>query len=85
MRQIEYFRTCSYGGEDGKTLDVREFETPELARDDALKDITNTNFTLYHVTMIFDGKITQTIKYLGQIVCGRDLKKFETKENVKKI
>lgn len=85
MREIIYFRTYSYGGEDGKTLEIRDFETPELAKDDAISDIKNTHFALYQINMVFDGKITQTIKYLGQIVCGRDLQEFAESHKIKTI
>lgn len=85
MKKIEFFRTYSYGGEEGKTLEKRDFETEILARDDAIKDLHNTDFALYQITMIFDGKITEIKRYLGQIVCGKDLQKFEAKENIKKI
>ena len=73
MREIIYYRTYSYGGEDGKQLEVRNFETPELAKDDAISDVKNTHFALYQINMLFDGKITESKKYLGQIVFGRDL------------
>ena len=85
MREIIYFRTYSYGGEDGKTLEVRDFETPELAKSDAINDIKNTHFALYQINMVFDGKITRTKKYLGQIVCGRDLKEFAERHKIKTI
>lgn len=85
MKQIEYFRTYSYGGEDGKQLEVRDFETPELAKEDAISDMVNTNFTLYQINMVFDGKITQTKKYLGQIVCGKDLQEFSESHKIKTI
>ncbi len=85
MKKIEYFRTYSYGGENGKELEVRNFETPELAKDDAINDLVNTNFTLYQINMVFDGKITETKKYLGQIVCGKDLQHFTETEKTKRI
>lgn len=85
MREIIYFRTYSYGGEDGKTLEIRDFETPELAKDDAINDIRNTHFALYQINMVFDGKITESKKYLGQIVCGRDLQEFAERNKIKTI
>lgn len=85
MREIIYFRTYSYGGEDGKTLETRNFETPELAKDDAINDIRNTHFALYQINMVFDGKITESKKYLGQIVCGRDLQEFVERNKIKTI
>ena len=85
MREIKFYRTYSYGGEEGKSIEKREFETIPLAKQDAINDTTNTDFLLYEVTMVFDGKITETKKYLCDLVCGKDLQKFEPKENSKKI
>ena len=85
MREIIYYRTYSYGGEDGKQLEVRNFETPELAKDDAISDVKNTHFALYQINMLFDGKITESKKYLGQIVCGRDLQEFAENHKIKTI
>ena len=85
MREFKYFRTYSYAGMEGTDLEKRDFETIELAKNDALNDQLNSNFNLYEITMILDGKITETTKYLGQITCGKDLQNFESKENSKKI
>ncbi|MBQ2946978.1 MAG: hypothetical protein IJE04_03915 [Bacilli bacterium] len=85
MKQIEYFRTYSYGGEDGRELEIRNFETPELAKDDAISDMKNTHFSLYQISILFNGRITESKKYLGQIVCGRDLQEFAEREKIRMI
>ena len=85
MKQIEYFRTYSYGGEDGRELEIRNFETPELAKDDAISDMKNTHFSLYQINILFNGRITESKKYLGQIVCGRDLQEFAEREKIRMI
>lgn len=85
MKEIIYFRTYSYGGEDEKQLEIRNFETPELAKDDAISDVKNTHFSLYQINMFFDGEITESKKYLGQIVCGKDLQEFAERKKIKMI
>ena len=73
MKEIIFYRTYSYGGMEGRTKEVRNFETVELAVEDALKDTWNEQFKLYKVKMIFDGKIIEEEKYIEPLVCGRDL------------
>lgn len=85
MKQIIYYRTYSYGGLDGKDLEIRNFETIELAKEDAISDIKNNNFALYQISMVFDGKITESKKYLGQIVSGKELNEFAENHNIKAI
>ena len=85
MKEIIYFKTYSYGGIDNNLVETRSFETPDLAKADALKDTWNINFHLYEVTMIFDGVVTEKEKSLGRIVCGRDLQNFKEKGKTKKI
>ena len=83
MQKIKYYRTYSYA-EDGKTVEKRGFETIELAKADAYNDRKESNFYLYEVTMTFDGTVIEEEKFLGQLVSGRDLARFESKEiNVK--
>ena len=71
MKEITFYRTYSYGGMEGRTEEVRNFETVELAVEDALKDTWNEQFKLYKVKMIFDGKIT-----LGQLISFSTLSGF---------
>jgi len=77
MKEIKFYRTYSYGGPEEKSMEKRAFETVDLAKNDAYEDVKNMDFMLFEVTMVFDGKITETEKYLGKLVCGRDLKRFE--------
>lgn len=74
MTTITYFETRSWGGMEGRDIDVRKFETEKLAREDALKETWNDGFTLYKVEMVFNGTITETATKLGHIKCGRDLR-----------
>lgn len=85
MKEIIFYRTYSYSNDQDKRLDVREFETESLAKQDALNDKTNIDFNLFQITKIFDGKITEQRKYLGKITCYNDIKAFEEKQNIKKI
>jgi len=74
MREIIFWRTKSYGGSDGSDIIVRNFETPEIAKQDALEDDWNSGFFLYEVTLTFnDGIITEKEKLLGQIPCYRSI------------
>ena len=41
MKEITFYRTYSYGGMEGRDKEVRNFETVELAAQDALKDTWN--------------------------------------------
>lgn len=75
MTTITYFKTRSWGGMEGRDIDVRKFETEELAREDALKETWNDGFTLYKVEMVFNGTITETETKIGNIECGRDLRR----------
>ena len=83
MEEIIYFRTYSY--KENKEVEVRNFETIELAKQDSLKDKHNTYFHLFEITMIFNGRITETKKSLGQITCARDIEEFEKNQFGKKI
>lgn len=75
MREICFFRTYSLGGMEGRNREIRNFETIELAKENALNDTWNDNFQLYGVKLIFDGKITETETFLENLVCGRDLQR----------
>ena len=84
MKEIKYYRTYSYTGVEDRDLEKRDFETIEHAKVDAINDESNINFRLYEITMIFDGIIKETQKFLGPITCGREIKNFETKESSRK-
>jgi len=73
MKQIIYYRTKSYGGMEGRDIVIRNFETLELAKDNALSDTWNDSFSLYEVTLIFDGMIVETETFIERIKCYRDV------------
>lgn len=73
MREVIFFRLESYGGMEGKTIETRNYETEEMAREYAMGNTYNSNFSLYKVTMIFDKIISEKKEYLGRIPCGRDI------------
>ena len=73
MKEFKYYRTYSYKDMYGKELEIREFETIDLAKNDAIMDRNNSNFHLFEITNIFDGRLTETKKYLGKIICGKEL------------
>lgn len=75
MTTITYFKTRSWGGMEGRDIDVRKFETEKFARENALKDTWNYDFTLYKVEMVFNGTITEIETKLGKIECGRDVRR----------
>ena len=73
MKEVIFFRLESYGGMEGKTVETRNYETEEIAREYAMRNTYNSNFSLYKVTMIFDKTISEKKEYLGRIPCGRDI------------
>lgn len=73
MKEVIFFRLESYGGMEGKTIETRNYETEEIAREYAIRNTYNSNFSLYKVTMIFDKTISEKKEYLGRIPCGRDI------------
>ena len=68
-----------------KDKTLKEVKQEIVAKDDAINDIKNTHFALYQINMVFNGKITESKKYLGQIVCGRDLQEFAERNKIKTI
>ena len=84
MRQIKFYRTYSYGGMEGRTVETRDFETEKLARENAIQDEWNTNFYLYEMTMTFDGEIKTEGKIISKIICGREIVE-KMKEMVSKL
>ncbi len=73
MKQIEFYRTYSYNDDKDKRVEIRDFETIDLAKEDALNDENNYYFTLSKITMIFDGIIKTKVKPIGRIPCKKDL------------
>lgn len=73
MTTIRYYETISYGGMEGRDIERRKFETEEMARENAMKDTWNDGFSMYEVTMTFNGRITEEKKYMGEIPCGREM------------
>ena len=74
MREIKFYRTYSYS-EDNAKMEIRDFETEELAREDALNDNSNVNFSLFEQTMKFDGNITVVGKFITMIPYGKQIKR----------
>ena len=74
MKKIEFYRTTSFGGTDGREYEERDFETKEAAMQNAIEDTWNTYFTLYEIEMIMDGRISYKQKYIGRIPCYQDVK-----------
>lgn len=74
MKEIIYYRTYSYGGEEGRTIEKRNFDTIELAKQDALLDTWNDDFSLYEVKLTFNGRVTENERNLeDKIRSGRDI------------
>ncbi len=80
MKKIVFYRTSSYGGMEGRDLEKRDFETKELAMENALYDDWNDHFLLFEVTMTFDEFVTTSEKFLGEIPCVRSLNREKEKE-----
>lgn len=74
MKEITVYRTYSYGGTEGKTVEKRTFETEQLARENAKKDTWNDDFSLYRVVVTIDGIICEREEFIGKIICGCDEK-----------
>ena len=79
MKQIEFYRTYSYNDNNNKRVETRDFETIDLAKEDALNDEENYFFTLSKITMIFDGVIKTNVVPMGRIACKRELSNNKTK------
>jgi len=71
-----FYRTFSRGGIDGRDLKIDNWVTEEAAREAALKDTWNSDYTLYRVQLIFEsnGRITEKQTKIGDIPCGYELK-----------
>ena len=86
MREVIFFRLESYGGMEGKTIETGNYETEEIAREYAMGNTYNSNFSLYKVTMIFDKTISEKKEYLGRIPCGRDIQMMtRTQERIDRM
>lgn len=83
MKEIMFYRTYSNLIDEPSITEKRDFETIDLAKADALADTKNYNFNLFEITMIFDGKITERKKYLGEITCRKTLDDFEKDHPIK--
>ena len=78
--KIIFYRTYSYGGMEGKTLEKKDFETEYLAKLNAMSNNWNSDYTLYEVTIEFNGVIKKSEKFLGKIPCGRDIKNSDERQ-----
>ena len=79
MKKIEFYRTYSYSDNKDKRVETRDFETMELAKEDALNDSDNYYFTISKITMLFDGIIKTNVKPIGRIPCKKDLSEHKIK------
>ena len=73
---LTFYRTWSYGGMEGRTLEKRDFISIEDAKQNALNDTWNDSFALYEISlMVYDkGEIKEiSYKLEEKIPCGRDL------------
>lgn len=77
MEKIKMYRTYSYGGMDGTTLEKRTFKTMELAIANAKKDKWNSDFSLYEVIINFNDEITETENFIKDISSKRDIESLE--------
>jgi len=84
MREIKFYRTYSLGGMEGRTKEIRNFETVKLAVEDAVNDTWNESFDLFEVNMVFNGRIIETEKFIEKLVCGRDIARQQANENNQK-
>ena len=75
MKNITFFRTRSYVTYLFDTQETRDFETRELAKQNAENDKINEKFHFYKVTMTFNGRIEYQEEYLGEIPCGYEIDK----------
>lgn len=50
-KMITFYKTISWGGMEGRTLEEDLFETEEFARQHAKDDTWNTGYELYKVTI----------------------------------
>lgn len=78
MREVTFFRTMSLGGMCGRDVITKNFETEEMAREDAMRDTWNSDYFLYKVTMTFDGIITERKESLGEIPCPRAIQALKS-------
>lgn len=79
MKKIEFYRTYSYSDDKDQNLEIRDFETMELAKEDALSDDDNYFFTLDKIVMVFDGIIKTKVIPIGRIPCKKDLSEYKSK------
>ena len=78
MKTVVIYRTRSFGGMEGRTVQVRDFETEKDARENALNDTWNDGFALYKVTVTLNGKFEMMgIKLDPICIDNRDIKMLE--------
>lgn len=77
MKEIKMYRTYSYGGMDGTTLEKRTFKTMELAIANAKKDNWNSDFSLYEVIISFNDEIAETENFIKDIASKRDIESLK--------
>lgn len=73
-REFIFYRTYSWGGVNGSEFQKRDFETIDLAIDDARKDTMSTGFKISEVKLVFSGRVEESIVgFEGKIKSGRDI------------
>ena len=83
--EIKFYRTYSSDVMDGRTLEVREFDSEELARKDAVLDTCNDSFSLYLVTLSLNDEVVEKEELIERdLECGVDIinRKRRSGENV---
>lgn len=72
---IDFFRTKSWGGMELRDLKISDWISEEAAREAALADSWNINYTLYIVTLkiMTNGLIIEDEQMLEKIPCGREM------------
>lgn len=73
---ITLFKTYSYGGLEGRDIEVKTFATIEQAKQDALNNTWNSGYQLYEVVASTTGKLVE--RFICDIPCGRDIKRVPT-------
>lgn len=72
---INFYRTKSWGGMEGRDLEISNWISETAAREAALNDIWNEDYTLYLVTLTItsSGRIIEDEQRLEKIPCGREI------------
>lgn len=71
---INFYRTTSWGGMEGRDLEISNWVSERAAREAALSDTWNEDYTLYLVTLTItsNGRIIEDEQKLEKIPSGRE-------------